>query len=207
MQSLKIYVERESIENEFSLFLKNDKKTIWSIYGVGGIGKTTLLNRFFEQTKEEDLTSCFFDYANHAINKITGLDILLYNLVTNDCKTFEKLKKIISKKYTSISQHLSKLGDTAGSVPMKSINSLIVELDKDAEYTKELGLIWATIIDTIKVGEKLFNRDKKNEIISNNPELHLVTALLADMEKHKKGIIFVDTFEKFRDILFLRHCI
>ncbi len=200
MKSLEIYVERESIENEFSVFLNNDKKIIWSIHGVGGIGKTTLLNRFFNSTKENDHTACFFDYANHATNKISGLDILLYNLATNNCKTFEKLKRIIRKKYTSISQHLDRLGETAGSIPLQNINSLIVELDKDAEYTKELGLVWATIIDTIKVGAKLFNREKKDEIISSNPELHLVSALLADMEKNSKSVILVDTFEKYKEM-------
>jgi len=200
MNIFEIYVNRENIENEFSVFLKNKKKVIWSIYGVGGIGKSTLLNRFYEQIKEDKIASCFFDYANRVIDKVTGIEMLLYHLIVNDCKTFEKLKKIISKKHRSLSQKLDKISDTAGTVPMKNINSLITELDKDAEYTKELGLIWNTIIDTIKVGSKLFNREKKDELITNNPELHLLTALLADIEKNKRGVIFIDTYEKLKDI-------
>ena len=200
MNIFEIYVNRESIENEFSVFLENKKKVIWSIYGVGGIGKTTLLNRFYEQKKEDDTASCFFDYANRAIEKATGIEILLYHLTVSDCKTFDKLKKIISQKHRSLSQKLDKISDTASAIPMKNINSLITELDKDAEYTKELGLVWSTIIDTIKVSSKLFNRDKKDEIITNNPELHLLAALLADFEKNKKGLLFIDTYEKLKDI-------
>jgi len=57
-----------------------------------------LLNRFYKQIKEDKVSSCFVDYANHDIDKITGIEILLYHLIINNCKTFEKIKKIIGKK-------------------------------------------------------------------------------------------------------------
>ncbi len=198
MNPLEIYVKRESIENEFSTFLNNKKKIIWSIYGVGGIGKSTLLNRFYEQ--EIETSSCFFDFANSNINEITGLEILLYVLRINRCDKFQKIQKIIENKHRSLSNQIDKVTNVAGAVPIKDITSLIETLYSDAEYTKELGLVWKTIVDTLKVGSMVFNRDKKNELISNNPELHLVLALLADIEKDKKGIIFIDTYEKIKDI-------
>jgi Tfp pilus assembly protein PilF/GTPase SAR1 family protein len=198
--SLPIYVPRETIENEFLPFLAHEHKFIWSIQGVGGIGKTTLMNRFYEQTKETKQCACFLDYPNHTLGKISGLDLLLQNLLTNQCDNFDKIKKIIEKKYRSVAQKLGNISAISEHIPVNSITSLIAELDQDEAYTKELGLVWGTLTDTIKLTSKLFNRDKKDEIISTNPELHLLTALAADFEKKSQGILFIDTYEKLKDI-------
>jgi tetratricopeptide (TPR) repeat protein len=198
--AFEIYVKRENIENEFSTFLSNKQKHIWSIHGPGGIGKSTLINRFFKETKDIDISSFLFDYPKHKLGNVSGLEVLLYNLVTNDCPNFEKVRDIIHKKYISISSQLTKIGNTVGQVPINSINSLISEFDKDENFTKELGLIWSTILGAIKLISNLFNQDNKHAQISNNPELHLITALLADIIKTKKGVVFIDTYENLKDL-------
>ncbi|MFN7116581.1 MAG: hypothetical protein ACK4TA_07245 [Saprospiraceae bacterium] len=200
MQSFDIYIPRELFENGFKQFSEKSNKPIWSIYGTGGIGKSTLMRDFQEKILKENTPMCFIDYSEYMPEKITGLDVLLYYSVSSNCHNFDKIKKIIERKYKAFSEKLSRISETAEGVPVKSISELIKEIDKDAAYTEELGLVWRTLVDTVKVASNVFKRDQKKDQVSSNPELHLFTALLADIEKHKAGFLLVDTFEKLKGV-------
>jgi Tfp pilus assembly protein PilF len=216
-----IFVERKDITQKFIEFIQNDKQLIWSIYGAGGIGKSTLLNHFYEQLREKkqfNKNKGFFNKIKQFFNKkkeppialmnnqrdtsvlLNALDIWLFEFSTDNTPHFNKIKAIIQKKYVSVADKLESISTAAEKVPVKSMTELIEKLDKDNEYIKELGIVWGTVQDTLKVITHLLKRDKKDEKIATNPELHLIVALLTDIKKAKDAYLLIDTFEKIKDI-------
>lgn len=186
--------------------LFQEPQSIWSLYGQGGIGKTTahrLMHEFYEQNGTPvlilDLTPENQSMKPNA--PISALEVLLRSAKSN-MPHFERTQKLIKGHYDRLSSRLQDVGNAVEAIPPKLEKELFSDLIEQDELQKSLGLVWKTLADTLSMVKKLVAKREKNkeEAAKRHPEETLWLALLSDFTKAGRGVILVDTFEETHDI-------
>lgn len=180
---------RRPQEDEFDRWLNDPQAAYWRLIGEGGGGKTSLLNRFFEEAEDRRLPAVFLQ-ANRCLDlgDRDGVTLLL-NLDTTNTPEFDSARRLLSGVKTAFQAALDE-----AEVQTKANWDRISEL---AECGVEgAGPILKGFRDAAKVMEAIFGKGRDAARTQNlaKPEEFLLRALAKDMEKG--GVWLVDTWEQ-----------
>ncbi len=180
------YIFRD-IDDLIERNITDKKGTVFLVSGEGGIGKTTLLKKFFDYELEL-VPTILIDIKEDFNHTKTFSNILLDRdtSIMKNCENVEEIRSIIDENPQFFASVLEEYSEEISKVS----NNL------DGNY----GSLVKTAIDGIKLITKFSKRDyeaKKREIL-NNIEYSLVTALQKDFNNY--GIFMIDTYEKVKNI-------
>lgn len=156
---------------------------IWPLIGAGGMGKSSLLLRFFKEC-EQNGTPCLF---LPRLDSNSALDMLL-QVQARHTPTFLALRDKLRAGYESLSALLKEYGQAAGSAAELAQKSLMKDED--------LGLVVGTVRDSFKVLGQFWQRKENKDLqeMMQKPEQALWQALAKDFAG--KGVMLVDTLEQ-----------
>lgn len=203
----KIFVGREKELKKFKQNLEvgsSDDRfvNIVNVFGQGGVGKTTILNKYSELVKEFHYTSAIINKENgelEGIPYVMNEIALQYKRQGHRLKKFERLYKAYLQEKGKLEKSLAKPDDAVNKIlkigakigndfiPMGNTLSEILPIDEATELTGE----WVEF-----ALKKLRNTDKVNLVL--NPLRSLTPIWLEDIYKvaNKSNIsLFFDTYE------------
>lgn len=184
-----IWIERPQ-EASFQEWLKEPQFSYWQLEGEGGIGKTSLLERFRDRAAGAKKVAILMP-ADQCITEAgqDGVNLLL-NLDIENAPAFEKVKAILTNARSTLKAVLQSAGEQVSS-HWDALSELA-----QMEVGDEAGTIMkgvrdiASVIKAIKGAGDSGQRD----IILKSPEESLLKALAEDVKKG--GVWLIDTWEK-----------
>lgn len=176
-------------EEEINLFIRiiksdNPQFAILNFFGVGGVGKTSLLHRFQRIANDNDAYSCLID-MDTCITPLEALKSICDQLGEVHFKTFKDTLKKIENIESRIQNTVKTLGDGAMGF---------------VEGAGPLGGLAAGLIGRERVREFLYQHLPKpeaglyldaNKILTQN-----LTVGLNELAIERKVVLMFDTFEK-----------
>ena len=179
-------------EETFSELLGAKKPTVWSLSGVGGVGKTSLLRRFFNHCCDNQIPVVFLVDLKQL--RVSSMRELLMQVEHAHTGQFEKTQHKLRTSYETFSDMLQAYGqpaDNAWDLLRRSASQNVSTEDKES-----LGLVAGAVRDGVKLAWQFLNRkeNKSLQAILQKPEEHLLKALREDF-RHQ-GVVLVDTLEQ-----------
>ena len=213
----KVFVGREAVIKKFHDNLKldpynNNYFNIFNIYGQGGVGKTTLVNKYISLCDEENYVAVKIDLQEGRLYEVLEtLDNLAQQFEKQGYafKKFKKRYKEYTEKYADLKANLKKSESTAGKLVKGTVKA-------GTTLGKELvpggGLIFGALPTntlaeiagdwTDNLVSKIAN--KEDRVLVLNP-LGELTPLwiddLCEIPEDKEIAIFLDTFETSNPLL------
>jgi len=180
------YVVRE-VDTILEKDIEDLEGTLFFLMGEGGVGKSTLLKKFFDYDRRV-LPLIYIDIKDDFQYSKTFSNILLDRDTTfiKNCKHVDKVRKIIDDNPQFFSSILNTYSEEVTTVSSK--------------FGDDIGLNLKTLFDSFKLLSKFTKRsyEKKKSEIEDNIELALLMALQKDFKDG--GLFMFDTYEKVKDI-------
>lgn len=182
-----IFVKRENLEEKFSTLLRHKRGKIWSIFGTGGAGKTTILERLYTRCQRENIPVLFIDFSETFEEKVFPDLAMILDARNTHAKHFQIAKSEITSYYQA---------------QLHSVSTKMQDFSGKEELDEDFKILWEPILDEVKFFS-LFDgwRKRKDERqqLPACPEKILLDAFIQDVNDTGKGVILLDTFEQLKD--------
>jgi len=173
-------------EDTFLDLLRRREMRVWSISGPGGAGKSSLLQKFLEHCKAQEIPALLLDPSKETTDHATTV---LSNLHSVSATNFKATQEKLNEMYRSVTA-------VAGEYASHAENAwaLLQQADED----KDLGLVLSTVKGLAKLGYQAYKSEETQRLkkLAQSPEESLWRAFKEDVQKKKQGVILIDTYEK-----------
>jgi Tfp pilus assembly protein PilF len=173
-------------EDKFLDLMVQSEMRVWSISGPGGAGKSSLLQKFLEHCKAQEVPALLLDPSKETTDHATTV---LSNLHSVSAANFKTTQEKLSEMYRSATA-------IAGEYAPQAENAWA--LLQQAEEDKNLGLVLSTVKGLAKLGYQAYKSEEMQRLkkLAQSPEESLWRAFKEDVENKKHGVILIDTYEK-----------
>lgn len=207
--------------DEINSDLENYK--VLSYYGLGGIGKTTLIEKLISEVKEKDGSFINFNFEYYSsIDKVLVLRDLGSKLFKLDKDRFKfyRFRIALSRYAEETEQELEIKNENSSFLSKNAIADLCLDLTESIPDILEKAPFLGKLVTGIRLA------DKTRQVIKNQIDINAMKSTLEDIKSkeikelvdkmheyfaedlaesmlsiNKPLVIFVDTYEKFTDAL------